>query len=178
MNAGHGNPVAKNIPVLCMAGRAVDVLRLGNPPVQQLLLRIGIAFPINICLSCLPVSRTLLDVPTFPTTIFSLVNILASFGHRKTLLSLILADGYYDGFKSRHRNEYTDSGASDLLLPKWWEFFWQSERGILTNPTTFCGIILIESCRILCPQVRYFTKRSDAWTSAHGNRFLLQCNAG
>ena len=45
-------------------------------------------------------------------------DILASFGHRKTLLSLILADGYYDGFKSRHRNEYTDSGASDLLLPK------------------------------------------------------------
>ena len=118
MNAGHGNPVAKNIPVLCMAGRAVDVLRLGNPPVQQLLLRIGIAFPINICVSRLPVSRTLLDVPTFPTTIFSLVNILASFGHRKTLLSLILADGYYDGFESRHRNEYTDSGASDLLLPK------------------------------------------------------------
>ena len=103
MNAGHGNPVAKNIPVLCMAGRAVDVLRLGNPPVQQLLLRIG---------------RTLLDVPAFPTTIFSLVNILSSFGHRKTLLSLILADGYYDGFESRHRNEYTDPGASDLLLPK------------------------------------------------------------
>lgn len=24
----------------------------------------------------------------------------------------------YDGFESRHRNEYTDSGASDLLLPK------------------------------------------------------------
>ncbi len=118
MNAGHGNPVAKNIPVLCMAGRAVDVLRLGNPPVQQLLLRIGIAFSINICVSRLPVSRTLLDVPAFPTTIFSLVNILASFGHRKTLLSLILADGYYDGFESRHRNEYTDSGASDLLLPK------------------------------------------------------------
>lgn len=68
--------------------------------------------------SRLPVSRTLLDVPAFPTTIFSLVNILASFGHRKTLLSLILADGYYDGFESRHRNEYTDSGASDLLLPK------------------------------------------------------------
>ena len=45
-------------------------------------------------------------------------DILASFGHRKTLLSLILADGYYDGFESRHRNEYTDSGASDLLLPK------------------------------------------------------------
>ena len=45
-------------------------------------------------------------------------DILASFGHRKTLLSLILADGYYDGFKSRHRDEYTDSGASDLLLPK------------------------------------------------------------
>ena len=85
---------------------------------SSFLLRIGIAFPINICVSCLPVSRTLLDVPTFPTTIFSLVNILASFGHRKTLLSLILADGYYDGFKSRHRNEYTDSGASDLLLPK------------------------------------------------------------
>ena len=118
MNAGHGNPVAKNIPVLCMAGRAVDVLRLGNPSVQQLLLRIGIAFPINICVSRLPVSRTLLDVSAFPTTIFSLVNILASFGHRKTLLSLILADGYYDGFESRHRNEYTDSGASDLLLPK------------------------------------------------------------
>lgn len=73
MNAGHGNPVAKNIPVLCMAGRAVDVLRLGNPPVQQLLLRIGIAFPINICVSRLPVSRTLLDVSAFPTTIFSLV---------------------------------------------------------------------------------------------------------
>ena len=118
MNAGHGNPVAKNIPVLCMAGRAVDVLRLGNPPVQQLLLRIGIAFPINICVSRLPVSRTLLDVPTLPSTFFSLVNILASLGHRKTLLSLILADGYYDGFESRHRNEYTDSGASDLLLPK------------------------------------------------------------
>lgn len=110
--------------------------------------------------SRLPVSRTLLDVPAFPTTIFSLVNILASFGHRKTLLSLILADGYYDGFESRHRNEYTDSGASDLLLPKKWEFFWQSERGILTNPTTFWRIILIESCRILCPQVRYFTKDS------------------
>ena len=94
------------------------MMRLGNPSVQQLLLRIGIAFPINICVSRLPVSRTLLDVPAFPTTIFSLVNILASFGHRKTLLSLILADGYYDGFESRHRNEYTDSGASDLLLPK------------------------------------------------------------
>ena len=41
-------------------------------------------------------------------------------------------------------------------------FFWQSERGILTNPTTFCRLILIESCRILSAHIENLSARFDA----------------